>query len=97
MVNPALKSLKPPEAKRLAREIVNNGTVEFSGHALEEMAKDELQTTDCLNLLRAGNYEPAEYVNGEWRYRVGTSRICVVLAFVSDTRLRVVTAWRNKL
>jgi hypothetical protein len=96
MVNPALEPLKPPDAKKLAREIVNNGIVDLSSHAIEEMSKDELQTTDCLNLLRAGNYEPAEYINGEWRYRVGTQRICVVVTFESDTRLRVITAWRNK-
>jgi hypothetical protein len=96
MANPALEPLKPAEAKRLAREIVENGTVELSAHAVAEMAKDELQTTDCLNLLRAGTYEPAEHVNGEWRYRVGTPRICVVVTFASETRMRVVTAWRYK-
>jgi len=96
MADPALEPLKPPDAKKLAREIVNKGTVEFSGHALEEMANDELQTTDCLNILRAGIYEPPEHINGELRYRVGTQRICVVITFVSDTRLRVVTAWRNR-
>jgi Domain of unknown function (DUF4258) len=75
---------------------MENGTVRFSRHALEEMAKDDLETTDCLNLLRAGTYGPAEYINQEWRYRVGTSRICVVVTFESDTRLCVVTAWRNQ-
>jgi hypothetical protein len=96
MADPALEPLKPPDAKKLAREIMENGTVRFSKHALEEMAKDELQTTDCLNMLRAGNYQPAEYINQEWRYRVGTSRICVVMAFESDTQLCVVTAWRDR-
>jgi hypothetical protein len=96
MGHPALEPLKPPDAKKLAREIAENGVIEISGHALEEMANDELQTTDCLNLLRAGVCEAPEYINGEWRYRVGTSRICVVIAFISETRLRVVTAWRKK-
>lgn len=96
MGDPALEPLKPPDAKKLAREIVETGTVEFSGHATEETAKDELQTTDCLNLIRAGVYQPAEHINGEWRYRVETTRICVVVAFASSTRLRVVTAWRKK-
>ena len=86
--------MSPAEAKRLAREIVENGTVAFSGHAREEMAKDGLETTDCLNLIRAGVYEPAEHINGEWRYRCRTARICVVIAFPSTTRLRVITAWR---
>lgn len=96
MTDPALEPLKPPDAKQLAREIVENGVVEFSGHANKEMANDDLHTTDCLNLLRAGIYSPPELINGEWRYRVATQRICVVFAFVSETRMRVVTAWRFK-
>lgn len=96
MAHPALEPLKPPDAKKLAREIVETGVVEVSGHAQEEMANDELQTTDCLNLLRAGVFNPPEHINGEWRYRVTTPRICVVIAFTSETRLRVVTAWRIK-
>ena len=94
MALPLLEPLKPPDAKRLAREIVENGEVIFSGHAQEEMSDDGLETTDCLNLIRGGVYEPAELIKGEWRYRITTQRICVVVAFASMTRLRVVTAWR---
>lgn len=94
MADPALEPLKPPDAKKLARSIVENGDVEFSGHALREMDKDELHSTDCLNLLRGGVFEPPEFINGEWRYRVTTPRICVVASFTSPTRLRVITAWR---
>lgn len=96
MADPALEPLKPPEAKKLAREIVMSGIVGFSIHAKEEMAKDDLQTTDCLNLLRAGVFGPAEYTNREWRYRVETPRICIVVAFTSERELRIVTAWRIK-
>lgn len=96
MADPALEPLKPPDAKKLSREIVETGFVEWSSHAEEEMGNDELETADCLNLLRAGVFTPPEYVNGEWRYRVETSTICIVIAFTSETRLRVVTAWRIK-
>lgn len=92
--DPALQPLSPPVAKQLGREIVEDGVVEFSSHARDEMAKDDLQTTDCLTLIRSGSYQPAEYIGGEWRYRVVTSRSCVVITFQSETRLRVVTAWR---
>lgn len=96
MAQPALEPFKPPEAKKLVRDIVENGVLVFSGHAQEEMAKDELQAADCLNLLRGGVYHPPEFINGEWRYRVTTQRICVVFAFASQTRMRVVTVWRIK-
>lgn len=92
--DPSLSPLKPPDAKDLAQRVVELGVVDFTGHALIEMKKDDLETTDCLNLLRAGVFEGGEYINGEWRYRVRSQRICVVITFVSETRLRVVTAWR---
>ena len=94
--DPVLAPLKPPEAKALARNIAENGVVEFSGHALDEMNKDEMETTDCLNLVRAGVYQPPELEKGEWRYRIWTARMCIVIAFSSETRLRVITAWRNE-
>ncbi len=96
MANPVLEPLKPPDAKKLARDIVEHGDVDISGHAVEEMTNDELETSDCLNLLRAGVCEPPELIHGEWRYRILTARICIVIAFVSPTRLRLVTAWRIK-
>lgn len=88
------RQLKPGEARPLFREIVETGVVAFSGHAKEEMEKDELETTDCINVIRGGVVHPAEYTNGEWRYRVSTQRMCIVVALVSPNRLRVVTAWR---
>lgn len=73
---------------------MEGGDLDLSGHALREMGNDGLETTDCLNLLRAGVLAPPELVNGEWRYRVSSRQACVVITFLSSTRLRVVTAWR---
>jgi len=87
--------LKPADARRVIRAILERGTVSFSKHALEEMANDELTTVDCVNVLRGGVVEPAELEGGSWRYRVTTEKICVVGAFRSDTALVVVTAWRK--
>ncbi len=88
--------LKPGDAKRLLLEIIENGTIAFSKHAGDEMRSDKLTDVDALNVLRAGIVEPAEEHNGSWRYRVRTSRMYFVVAFRSETELRVVTAWRNK-
>jgi hypothetical protein len=92
--DPANTPLKAAEAKALAREIFESGVVEVSSHAIDEMRSDDLETVDCVNLVRAGIFEPPEYVNREWRYRVHTSRICIVIVFRSAERLRIVTAWR---
>jgi hypothetical protein len=88
--------LSPPVARRLIREIIENGSVSFSKHAEEEMAKDNLTMVDVTNVLRGGVVDPGEFENGSWRYRVGTARIAVIVAFRSETERRVVTAWRFK-
>ena len=87
--------LCPPEAKRLIREILVCGEVVSSRHAVDEMAKDDLTLVDCINVLRAGVVGPAELERGTWRYRVHTRQVSVVVAFRSETRMVVVTAWRS--
>ncbi len=86
--------LSPPTAKQLIQQILQGGSVTFSRHAEEEMAKDNLTMVDVTNILRGGVVDPAEFENGSWRYRVRSARIAVVVAFRSESELRVVTAWR---
>lgn len=74
---------------------MESGVVTPSGHALKEMENDGLTMVDCTNVLRGGWSEPGEWENGSWRYRIRTARICVVIAFRSDTKLAIVTAWRE--
>lgn len=88
--------LSPLDAKRLIREILAGGEVVSSRHASVEMEKDDLTMVDCVNVLRGGIVEPAEWENGTWRYRAHTQRIWVVVAFRSAKRLAIVTAWRLK-
>lgn len=94
--DPRYIELKPEAAKRLARGIWENGVVEFSAHAREELKKDDLQTTDCQNLLRGGVWEAPELEKNELRYRVSTQKMCIVVVFRSVERLRIVTAWRKR-
>jgi hypothetical protein len=91
-----VEPVSPPEARRLIREIIENGAVSLSKHAQEEMGKDNLTMVDVANVLRGGVVDPGELENGSWRYRVRTARIAVIVAFRSETELRVVTAWRFK-
>ncbi len=91
-----VEPLTPPAAKKQIRSILEIGTVHFTGHALEELAKDGFDTGDALNVLRAGIVEPAELVGKVWRYRVRTARMYVVVQFRSDTELLAITGWRLK-
>ncbi|MEK7371871.1 MAG: DUF4258 domain-containing protein [candidate division NC10 bacterium] len=86
--------LAPEGAKKRIRRILESGEVRFSQHARDEMARDQLTAVDCVSVLRGGTVRPPEFERGSWRYRVFTSRICVVVAFRSEHQLVVVTAWR---
>lgn len=84
-------------ATALIHRIVRDGAVAWSQHALHEIRADDLTTVDCVNVLRGGAVsEPAELINGTWRYRIHTQRINVVVAIRSETELVVVTAWRRR-
>ena len=88
--------LRNDDAKRLISTILKSGAeVSFTGHAFEEMEKDDLTIADVLNVLRGGIVEFAEEVDRSWRYRVRTQRMTVVVAFRSEHSLRVITAWRK--
>jgi len=86
--------MKPGEAKKRIRRIIADGTVAFSSHAFDEIAKDEMTTVDCCNVLRGGVVETPEFERGSWRYRVRTNQMCVVVVFRSPEELKVITAWR---
>lgn len=91
-----VEPLKPDRARQLIRKILENGSFSFSGHAESELAKDDLTTLDAVNVVRAGIVEPGEFEKGCWRYRVRTRQMIVVIAFRSESEIRVVTAWREK-
>ncbi|MCZ7645586.1 MAG: DUF4258 domain-containing protein [Planctomycetota bacterium] len=81
---------------RIRKILREGGAYAFSPHAEEEMAKDGLERTDVLSVLRAGTVDGGEFRMGSWRYRVRTNTIWVVVAFRSPRELRVVTAWRDR-
>lgn len=84
------------EVRRLARAIVATGTVIYTAHALEEMAKDKLTKADIEGVLRGGSAGEGEWEHGSWRYQLWTRGIVVVIAFRSATALVIVTAWRKR-
>jgi len=91
MKQPFLKG----EAKKQLRKILSNGSVAYSRpHAIERLKKWNLSMLDCENVLRGGIVDEAEYENGSWRHRVRTQKIAVIIEFLSEEELLIVTAWR---
>jgi hypothetical protein len=93
---PPMPALDADAAKDVIRSIVDGGDIAFTGHALEELAKDNLRTTDCMNVLRGGQVVGTEVRHGRIRYRVETRKMTAIVTVVSEAELCVVTAWRNQ-
>jgi hypothetical protein len=83
-------------ARQSIRKVVATGDYGFSRHALERMQERNMDALDVRNVLRGGKVDKCEQECGTWRYHVSTPNMTVVVAFRSETELRVVTAWRNK-
>lgn len=90
--------LPAAEARKLARRILDEGTVIFTAHALAELANDRKSTVDAINVLRGGAYSEAEWENGGWRHHAYTIRFTVVFVFEfeSEQELVVITAWARR-
>lgn len=94
------KRLDRNQARKQIAYIVhyNPGFVRFSRHALEELKKDRLTTVDVMNVMKSPDaqiMDEPELEHGSYRYRLGTQKIMVVVAFDSPKSLVVVTAWRK--
>jgi hypothetical protein len=92
-----VEPLKPSEVRKLIHHILRNGDVTYSQpHAIERMEEREMDTSDCINILRGGTVREGEYENGSWRYRVETPKMAVVVTFIDEGELMIVTVWREK-
>jgi hypothetical protein len=86
-------------ARKLIAAIRVTGTVVTWTHCQDELKNDNLDMADLDNVLRCGTIqeEPEQDGrSGEWRYRVKTVKMCVVVQFETEDELSVVTAWRIK-
>lgn len=83
--------MNPADAKKRLKAILDYGTVSYSQpHAINRLNERSMSMVDCENVLRGGKIEP----NGVNRFRVSTNKITVVIEFLSDDEVLVVTAWR---
>jgi len=87
--------LRAIEARKLLRRILNSGVITYSQpHAIDMIKERKLSILDCENVMRAGAVQEAEWENGAWRHQVRTQKIVVVIEFLSEEEVLVVTAWR---
>ena len=87
--------LSPIDTSRLVRQILENGTIIYSNHARDEMKNDGLVEADVERALLGGS-EPAEWINGSWKYRFHSYQTWAVVTFRNEEIVVIITAWRTK-
>jgi hypothetical protein len=61
------------------------------------MAERDMTVGDVINVLHQGKIlTDGEFERGQWRYRVQTLKMTVVIAFNNPSHVRGVTCWRGK-
>lgn len=95
------RKLNKNQARKLIAEVVKKhpSHIRFSKHSLEELRKDNLTTSDALNVIKSNDSKilnDADLEKGSYRYRLETLNIMVVISFDSPNSLVVVTAWRKR-
>jgi hypothetical protein len=92
-------ALASGDVRLLIRTILERAeVVSFSSHALDELAKDDLSTVDAVNVLRCWRYMDVaeqDMRTGEWKYRIHTELMGVVVKFRSVAQIHVITVWRK--
>jgi len=99
--NYKISRLDKNHARKLLVRILDsvNPIIVFSRHSLEEIEKDDLTTSDVLNVLKSSDsaIDNGEIHNGSWRYRVSTRFIVIVISyFETGEGIVIVTAWDKR-
>lgn len=84
--------------QRIRDILANRWTVVWTSHAKKELANDDMTTVDATNVLRCWRHmdPPEPDINtGEWKYRIHTDMMGIVVKFRSETEVVVITAWRK--
>jgi hypothetical protein len=91
--------LSQAEVRRLTKWMLENqGEVSWTTHARRELAKDDMTIVDATNVIRCWLYmDPAEQdmTTGDWKYRIHTDFMGIVVKFRSVKQLVVITSWRK--
>lgn len=80
--------------RKIVEKIIESNGLIFTQHALEELAKDELDPADAEKVLRSGAYSGPEWERGGWRYRSEGRATAVIFELEPDDCCIVITGWK---
>lgn len=92
--------LNKEQAKKLLKQMmlsIESTNIILSGYFRKRLKERKMESVDAYNVLKHGRIlvDP-EWEQGEWRYRVETQNMLVVIAFTNPNTIRCITCWRLK-
>ncbi len=86
------------QAKKTLAEVLqkNPHCISLTKHCREQMQKRNMIVGDLINVLHGGQIvcDP-EFEHEEWRYRIETEKMVIVISFHKPANVRCITAWRK--
>lgn len=91
------KRLAREQARKLLSEILSSSPnfVSYSRYFKQRMHERNMTTGDIINVLHKGEVLEGEFEKEQWRYRVQTSKMTVVITFVNPSYFRCISCWRD--
>ncbi len=85
------------EALKLARKILNEGSVVFTSHGAGRADERNLSAVDIKNVIERGvvNNEAEQSADGRWAYKIETQKMAVIVGFEDENEMKIVSAWRK--
>lgn len=85
------------DAKKVILRALKSGGFEIAQHLCDRAEEREMNTMDVVSVLRSGSVvQSPDFEHGQWRYRVATPKMTVVVALTSANSIAVITCWRNR-
>lgn len=84
-------------AKQLLKKIIWSGSQVKTQHFHERMLERAIEDTDIVNTLKYGFVDERQtaFEDGTYRYQVCTNKITIVIAFVDEDSIVLISVWRN--
>ena len=91
--------LNKMQARKLLSELLgtNPNCFSYGSYFKRRLAERRMTVGDIINILHIGQIlHDAEYEQQQWRYRIQTATMTVIITFISPAHVRLITCWRGK-
>lgn len=87
------------QARKLLSELLstNPNCFSYGSYFKRRLTERHMTMGDIINILHKGQIlHDAEFEQDQWRYRIETAKMTVIISFVNPAHVRLITCWRGQ-